>query len=234
MHVFFLVLIFCSFFSLVAAAAPDGGAGAAASFQALLGPLLSANVLNLSGAGSFPWHNSYAETITTTNFYFRSFLFSEIVGLVQQCRSSQFANVSSLLVTFRKIPGLDITWRAFLAADADLDPENFDSGELVDFVRTHPGAKPQFTLDKDTTQSTIEIPINWLIGLGTSVAYVQPPLRTPRLVIFLESDGTLLNKEIVFALSGTVEIAGYGYVAGHVGGKAPPLAAAAGATATGP
>jgi hypothetical protein len=161
------------------------------------------------------------ETITTKTFFISTFLLSEIPGLVTQCRGALFQNVANVACRIRKIPGLDVTWRAFVCADTDLDPEDFSTTSLIEFVRNHPGAVPLHTLDKDTTQSCLDFSITWLNGLGSSVTTVLPPLRVPRLVVFAESTN-LKDKEAVITWHGTVEISGFGYVAGNVSRASPP------------
>lgn len=217
-NVLIFIILFSSFFPFCAAADGDGVAGSS-SLAALLGPLLAAAAVNTSGAGSFPWHHTHVEVIKTSRFLFKSFLLHEIPGLVMQARNALFQNVSGVTIRLCKIPGMDITWRAFVCSDADLDPSNFSTTSLVDFVCNHPGAVPVFTLDKDTTQSSIDIPITWLNGLGTSVTSVLPPLHVPRLVVYATTTGSFKDKTLTIAISGTVNISGYGYVAGHVSGE---------------
>jgi len=120
------------------------------------------------------------------------------------------------MVRIRKIPGFDITWRAFICSNDDLDPANFNANSLLDFLRNHPVAVPQYTLDKDTTQSSIDFKLDFLLSLGTSVTYVLPPLRTPRIVIFAESSAALTDKELCVAVYGNISIGGFGYVGGKV------------------
>lgn len=220
MNTYAIIFFFLLFVSPTFAADGGGGGGATvaanANLLALLAPLLSTSVINTSGSGSFPWQQTFVETISTEKFLFFSWLLHDIPGLVAQCRHALFQSVNNVGCSIRKIPGSDITWRVFVCADDDLDPTNFSETSLLDFIRTHPGAAPQYTLDKDTTQSTIQFSVPWLIGLGASVTTVLPPLRVPRLVVFAESSANLKNKQISVAFTGNVDIAGYGYVAGHV------------------
>jgi hypothetical protein len=219
MQFLFNVFLFFSFFAFALAADPSGPNGHDANvgqLLALLGPLLSAPSINVSGAASLPWQHTFSETITTTTFLFKTFLYHELPGLVTQCRGALHQNVHSIQVRIRKIAGADISWRAFLCADSDLDPENFDNASLVDWLCNHPGAVPLHTLDKDTTQSSIDFSLTPLLGLGTSVTYVLPPLRTPRIIIFASASTSLKDKTLVATVSGQVDIGGYGYVAGSV------------------
>lgn len=211
------VIVFFSFIS--AALAADGAAAGAVN---LLQPLLQAPNINTSGFASLPWQSSFFEKCGTQGFYFASWTLAELPGLVQQIRGAFYANVKQVNCRIRKVAAVDATWRAFICASTDLDPENFSSTDLVDFVRTHPQAVPSFTIRGDTTQSNIDFTLNWPLGVGSSVGYVQPPLREPLLVVFAEGD--LHGSDIAISWNGTVDISGYGYVAGHVGPAAAPAA----------
>jgi len=227
-HVLICLVFFSCFVGCAFAADGNGALPTAGTVQQLLGPLASVPTLNLSGLATLPWQYSFADVVTTSTFYFKSFLFSEIPGLRTQTRSALFQNVKDIRVRIRKVPGADISWRAFLCADADIDPADFSSTSLLEFVRSHPGAVPIHTLDKDTTQSQIDFDLVWLLGLGSSVAQVIPPLIPARIVIFAESSTSLTNKVVVATLHGTVEIGGFGYVGGAGGQVAPAPAATAG------
>jgi hypothetical protein len=192
-------------------------ADAGSQLAALLGPLAAAWNLNLSGSGIFPWQHTYSQKCSTAEFFFFSTPPNTIGGLLTQCRSALQANISEVTVTFRKVPGLDLTWHAFWAAESDFNPEDFDPAAFLEYVRTHPTAVPQHTLDKDTTQSTIVFPLIPVIGLSSAVYTSLPPLRAPTIVVFVSaSSGSLRDKDFVFTISGNVHISGYGYVAGSV------------------
>jgi hypothetical protein len=199
-----VVILTCALF---AAAADNGG-------LALLGPNLLAPVLNTSGAASLPWQETFISTITTDTFFFRSFALNEISALLRQTRGSLHANINNLAVRIRKIPGLDITWRAFVCAETDiLNAASDDSADaLLHFCCTQPGAIPIHTLAADTTQSSIDFTPEWLLGLGTSVYFNMPPLRSPLVCIFATASASLQGKSLVYTLSGRVDISGYGYL----------------------
>jgi len=182
----------------------------------------------------FPWQQSGAEAVTTNKFFLKTFALPELGGLVQQCRQAAFANIVTLECRVRKIAGADVTWRVFVAADGDLDPQSFNETSLVEYIHSHPGAIPQFTLDKDTTQSTLIFPIanigvpvaspdyrSWPIGVGTSVNYNLPPARPPLLIIYAEASSSIKDKLATWTWSGVVEVSHHGYVAPLVSRATP-------------
>jgi hypothetical protein len=185
---------------------------------ALLGPLLQ-GATNLNSQGTFPFQQSGFEAAGDAKFFFKSWLLADLPGLVQQCRGALLSDVKSLRCTLRKVPDADITWRVFICSDDDLDASNFSPKSLVDFLRCHPHAVPQYTIKGDTTQSTLTFECAFPLGIGRSVAFVLPPLQKARLLVYLEADnGSIKDKAVHWSWSGEVEITGFGYVAPRVAG----------------
>lgn len=182
-------------------------------------PQLLLSLASASTAGtlraSVPWQQSFSAKAKDSTVFVKTFTLDEITGLSMQCRGSLVQHVHSVRCRIRKVPGMDVTYRAIVASTTDFeDVTSFK--DLTGYIETYPTARAEFTLTNGTNDNTIDLPLTWPIGIGTSVTCVLPPAVPPLIVIYLSSDSTFVDKTIVAELSGTLDIVGIGHVAGHV------------------
>lgn len=164
-----------------------------------------------------PWQQSEAIALTDSSLICITRALDELPGLVQQLRGSAVQHVSSVRCNIRKIPGLNVTYRAFVGALSDFDDVS-SIGNFVEYVRSFPTAQAAYTLSAATNDQTVEIPVIWPVGIGSSVSCTLPPARVPVIVITLETDAsTFKGKNLVYQLLGQVRCSGVGHVAGRVG-----------------
>lgn len=168
-----------------------------------------------------PWQYSFEETGPDAKFFIKTWTLDEIPGLLLQTRGSLVQHVSGLKCQIRKIPGIDITYRFFVAALSDFEDVT-KIGDVSSYIATYPTARTQYTLSTATTDNTIEFDVEWPIGVGTSVTYNMPPVRTPLLFMHISGNAKLASKVITATISGTIEIDGIGHVAGTVPASGVP------------
>jgi hypothetical protein len=176
------------------------------SLQAELGALA---VLG-DARGSFPWQQSIYETSSTDAFYFTSLRLNEIPGLTLQLRGTLVQAVSNLHCRFRKIAGGDYEYRVFVTSEHDFH-EAADLRKLDEYMSTFPTARVQYTLNTDTSGSTLDFPVEWPVGVGNTVNRPLPPAHPPLIVVYVKGDD-LAGKRVSFELSGQVDVRGWGHV----------------------
>lgn len=162
-----------------------------------------------------PWQYSFSETGPDATFLVKTWTLDEIPGLVAQTRGSLVQHVSGVRCQIRKIPGIDVTYRCFIAALSDFEDVS-NIGDVTSYISTYPTARSKYTLATATTDNTIEFDLEWPIGVGTSVTYNMPPVRTPLVFMYISGNAKLSSKTIVAEFTGSVQINGIGHVAGTV------------------